>query len=35
MTGLAPGATKANLLKVMDGHVLGEGRLMGTYQHQQ
>jgi Raf kinase inhibitor-like YbhB/YbcL family protein len=35
MTGLAPGATKANLLKVMDGHVLGEGQLMGTYQHQQ
>jgi Raf kinase inhibitor-like YbhB/YbcL family protein len=35
MTGLAPGAAKKNLLKAMDGHVLGEGRLMGTYQRQQ
>jgi Raf kinase inhibitor-like YbhB/YbcL family protein len=35
MTGLAPGAAKTNLLKAMDGHVLGEGRLMGTYQRQQ
>ena len=35
MTGLAPGATKADLLKAMDGHVLGEGKLMGTYQRQQ
>ena len=34
MTGLAPGATKADLLKAMDGHVLGEGKLMGTYQRQ-
>ena len=34
MTGLAPGAAKTNLLKAMDGHVLGEGRLMGTYQRQ-
>ena len=34
MTGLAPGATKTDLLKAMDGHVLGEGRLMGTYQRQ-
>jgi Raf kinase inhibitor-like YbhB/YbcL family protein len=35
MTGLAPGATKAALLKAMDGHVLGEEQLMGTYQRQQ
>jgi hypothetical protein len=34
MTGLAPGATKADLLKTMNGHVLGEGRLTGTYQRQ-
>jgi len=34
ITGLAPGAAKTNLLKAMDGHVLGEGRLMGTYQRQ-
>jgi len=34
MTGLVPGAAKTNLLKAMDGHVLGEGRLMGTYQMQ-
>ena len=34
MTGLAPNATKADLLKAMDGHVLGEGRLVGTYQRQ-
>ena len=33
-TGLAPGATKAPLLKAIDGHVLGEGQLMGTYQRQ-
>jgi Raf kinase inhibitor-like YbhB/YbcL family protein len=35
MTALAPNATKADLLKAMDGHVLGEGKLMGTYQRQQ
>ncbi len=29
---LAPGATKAAILKAMDGHVLGEGRLFGTYE---
>jgi len=28
---LAPGATKRQLLQAMDGHVLAEGRLMGTY----
>ena len=32
MTGLAPGAAKKDLLKAMDGHVLAEGQLMGTYQ---
>jgi Raf kinase inhibitor-like YbhB/YbcL family protein len=35
MTGLAPGATKAALLKAMEGHVLGEGQLKATYQRQQ
>lgn len=35
ITGLAPGASKTDLLKTMDGHVLGEGQLMGTYQRQQ
>jgi Raf kinase inhibitor-like YbhB/YbcL family protein len=34
MTGLPPGATKAALFKAMDGHLLGEGQLMGTYQRQ-
>jgi Raf kinase inhibitor-like YbhB/YbcL family protein len=29
---LKSGATKKELLKAMDGHVLAEGRLMGTYQ---
>ncbi len=28
---LKPGATKAELLKAMRGHVLAKGRLMGTY----
>ncbi len=28
---LAPGATKAQLLKAMEGHVLAEGQLMGKY----
>jgi Raf kinase inhibitor-like YbhB/YbcL family protein len=35
MTGLAPAVAKTNLLKAMDGHVLGEGQLKGTYQRQQ
>ena len=35
MTGLAPNATKADLLKAMDGHVLGEGQLKDTYQRAQ
>jgi len=29
--GLKPGATKRELLRAMEGHVLGEGQLMGTY----
>lgn len=29
---LKPGATKADLLNAMDGHVLAQGQLMGTYQ---
>ena len=28
---LNPGATKKDLLNVMDGHILSEGQLMGTY----
>ena len=28
---LESGATKAQLLKAMDGHILGEGQLMGRY----
>ncbi len=31
---LKPGATKKDLFKAMDGHVLAEGQLMGTYQRQ-
>lgn len=30
--GLAPGATKAELVEAMKGHILAEGELMGTYQ---
>jgi hypothetical protein len=30
--GLKPGLTKKDLLKAMDGHVLAEGQLVGTYQ---
>ncbi len=29
---LKPGATKAALLKAMEGHVLAQGQLMGTYE---
>ncbi len=29
---LKPGATKKELLKAMEGHILAEGRLIGTYQ---
>jgi len=32
MLGLKPGQTKKELLKAMEGHVLAEGQLMGTYQ---
>jgi Raf kinase inhibitor-like YbhB/YbcL family protein len=32
---LAAGATKEELLKAMDGHVVGEAPLMGTYVHGQ
>jgi len=30
---LKPGLTKEELLKVMEGHIMAEGQLMGTYQH--
>jgi Raf kinase inhibitor-like YbhB/YbcL family protein len=30
--GLAPGATKKELLAAMDGHILAQGQLTGTYQ---
>lgn len=30
---LPPGATKAELEKAMDQHILAQGTLMGTYQH--
>jgi len=29
---LKPGATKQQLLRAMEGHILAEGQLMGTYQ---
>jgi hypothetical protein len=29
---LKPGATKSDVLKVMQSHILAEGQLMGTYQ---
>jgi hypothetical protein len=32
MLDLKPGLTKKELLKAMEGHVLAEGQLMGTYQ---
>lgn len=32
---LNPGLTKAQLLKAMEGHVLGEGQLMGKYTRKQ
>ncbi|HEX4998294.1 MAG TPA: YbhB/YbcL family Raf kinase inhibitor-like protein [Terriglobia bacterium] len=31
MTGLNPGATRAQLLQAMKGHILGETRLTGLY----
>src|SRR5207245_508479 len=30
---LKPGATKAELLKAMEGHIVAQGQLMGTYSH--
>jgi Raf kinase inhibitor-like YbhB/YbcL family protein len=32
MLELRPGVTKKELLKAMEGHILAEGQLMGTYQ---
>ena len=32
MLDLKPILTKKDLLKAMEGHVLAEGQLMGTYQ---
>ena len=32
MLDLKPGATKSQLLKTMEGHILAEGELMGRYQ---
>jgi len=32
VTELKPGATKNDLLKAMEGHIVAEGQLMGTYQ---
>ena len=29
---LPPGATKQDLLRAMEGHIIAEGQLMGTYQ---
>lgn len=31
MTGLLPGANKGELLKGMEGHILAQGELMGTF----
>ena len=31
--GLAPGATRSELEQAMHQHILGQGELMGTYQH--
>lgn len=30
--GLAPGASKSDVVKAMEGHVIGEGELVGLYQ---
>ena len=32
MPDLKPGLTKKDLLKAMDGHVIAEAQMMGTYQ---
>jgi Raf kinase inhibitor-like YbhB/YbcL family protein len=34
MPDLKPGATKADLLKTMEGHIVAEGQLMGTFQRE-
>ena len=31
-TGLKPGASKSQLLRAIEGHVLGQAELVGTYQ---
>jgi Raf kinase inhibitor-like YbhB/YbcL family protein len=31
MVGLLPGADKGELLKAMEGHILAQGELMGTF----
>ena len=33
MLNLRPGVTRAELEQAMDQHILGQGELMGTYQH--
>jgi Raf kinase inhibitor-like YbhB/YbcL family protein len=33
-TGLQPGATKEDLLRAMEGHILAQGELVGKYQRQ-
>jgi Raf kinase inhibitor-like YbhB/YbcL family protein len=33
LLSLSPGATRAELEQAMDQHILGQGELMGTYQH--
>lgn len=33
MLGLPPGVTRQELEQAMDQHILGQGTLMGTYQH--
>ena len=34
MLNLQAGATKGQILKAMEGHILGQGQLMGTYMRQ-
>ena len=33
-TNLPPGKTKADLLKTVEGHILAQGQIMGTYKKQ-
>jgi Raf kinase inhibitor-like YbhB/YbcL family protein len=35
MLDLKPGITKKDVLKAVEGHILAQGQLMGTYQRQQ